>query len=181
MLTKKTKQFVFLHGLTSKVTTYDSFKTGSKMFFLGQIGLGWVQRSSKVALKKKGALFGHSSRQRSNSPTPGAAPAKGGPRGGLPGWGSCSSPPHSTWSGTFTSSPPGARLEEAWVDTGAESPCRVRSHSSTAAFCFLLSGVSGVAVFVFRLRRLFFPVMGGLELEASGKFLVFRLNTEFSH
>jgi hypothetical protein len=29
------------------------------MFFLGQIGL--VQRSSKVALKKKGALFGHSS------------------------------------------------------------------------------------------------------------------------
>ena len=61
MLTKKTKQFVFLHGLTSKVTTYDSFKTGSKMFFLGQIGLGWVQRSSKVALKKKGALFGHSS------------------------------------------------------------------------------------------------------------------------
>jgi hypothetical protein len=61
LLTKKTKQFVFLHGLTSKVTTYDSFKTGSKMFFLGQIGLGWVQRSSKVALKKKGALFGHSS------------------------------------------------------------------------------------------------------------------------
>ena len=38
LLTKKTKQFVFLHGLTSKVTTYDSFKTGSKMFFLGQIG-----------------------------------------------------------------------------------------------------------------------------------------------
>jgi len=35
------------------------------MFFLGQIGLGWVQRSSKVALKKKGALFGHSSLHRS--------------------------------------------------------------------------------------------------------------------
>jgi hypothetical protein len=35
---KKTKQSVFLHGLTSEVTTYDSFKAGSKMFFLGQIG-----------------------------------------------------------------------------------------------------------------------------------------------
>jgi len=32
------------------------------MFFLGQIGLGWVRGQSKVALKKKGALFGHSSR-----------------------------------------------------------------------------------------------------------------------
>jgi hypothetical protein len=31
------------------------------MFFLGQIGLGWVRGQSKVALKKKGALFGHSS------------------------------------------------------------------------------------------------------------------------
>jgi hypothetical protein len=34
-----------------KVTTYNSFKAGSKIFFLGQIGLGWVQGSSKVALK----------------------------------------------------------------------------------------------------------------------------------
>ncbi len=37
-------------GLTSKITTYDSCRTGSKMFFLGQIGLGWVRGQSKAVV-----------------------------------------------------------------------------------------------------------------------------------
>jgi len=42
------------------------------MFFLGQIGLGWVRGQSKVALKKKGALFGHSSTEYSGGGIPAA-------------------------------------------------------------------------------------------------------------
>ena len=58
---KKNQTNHFPSWASSKITTYDSCRTGSKMFFLGQIGLGWVRGQSKVALKKKGALFGHSS------------------------------------------------------------------------------------------------------------------------
>jgi hypothetical protein len=48
-------------GLLVKLLPMIHSRLVVKCFFLDKLVLGWVQRSSKVTLKKKGALLGHSS------------------------------------------------------------------------------------------------------------------------
>jgi len=124
------------------------------MFFLGQIGLGWVQRSSKVALKKKGALFGHSSLHRSGY-------ASQRPRGCLFGvcvLGVCVQVCARTFSGLSASEPPVMPPPALW-------------HASSGTLAFSLRLMPPRPVFVHTERTVVSPFRKGL-------FVLLRNNTQ---